>query len=175
MAQRIRRPEPDEYAHFYRSYVAAVGDDALGALERQMEQLQLLLTISPAQAAHRYAAGKWSVREIVGHVADAERVFSYRLLRIARGDATPLPGFDENHYVAHGNADRRTLTDLVEELGAIRRSTLALVRSLDEGVWTNRGTMSGSPVTVRALVFVIAGHFAHHMNVLRERYGIPLP
>jgi hypothetical protein len=174
MALTIAFPEADEYADFHRGYIALLeGErDALPVLERQRAVIDGLGRLSSDQAGHRYADGKWSVREIIGHLSDAERVFSYRLLCLARGDQTPLPGFDEVAYGAETNADRRTLGDLVEELSLVRRSTLALVRSLDESFLTRRGIVRNWNFSVRALAFVIGGHFEHHVNVLRERYGI---
>jgi len=176
MAYRIGFPEANEYADFHRGYIAAVtGEpDALPVLERQQNLIEALGRLSPEQAGHRYAIGKWSVREIIGHLSDAERILSYRLLCIARGDQTPLPGFDEEAYGAETNAGRRPLSDLVEELGVVRMSTLALIRSLDESFVTRRGTVKNWTLSVRALAFVIAGHFEHHVNVLGDRYGIRL-
>lgn len=176
MALTITVPGTDEYADFHRGYMAAMtGEpDALPVLERQRTVIAALGRLSPWQAGHRYADGKWSVREIIGHLSDAERVFAYRLLCIARGDQTPLPGFDEEAYGAQTNADRRTLAELVEELTAVRLSTLALVRSLDDAFLTRRGTVNNWTLSVRALAFVIAGHFEHHVRVLRDRYAIVL-
>ncbi|HUE85493.1 MAG TPA: DinB family protein [Vicinamibacterales bacterium] len=176
MALVIGFPDATEYAEFQRGYIAAViGEpDALPVLERQRRVIDALGRLTPEQAAHRYADGKWSVREIVGHLSDTERILAYRLLCIARGDKTPLPGFDEEAYGAETNADRRTLGDLVEELAIVRLSTLALVRSLDDSFLTRRGTVRDWTLSVRALAFVIAGHFEHHVNVLRDRYGIVL-
>jgi hypothetical protein len=176
MAFTIAFPDTDEYADFHRGYIAAVtGEpDALPVLERQRAVIDTLGQLSLDQAGHRYAEGKWSVREIIGHLTDAERILSYRLLCIARGDQTPLPGFDEEAYGAQSNADRRTLGDLVEELAVVRSSTLALVRSLDESFLTRRGTVRDWTLSVRALAFVIAGHFEHHVRILRDRYGVGL-
>jgi uncharacterized damage-inducible protein DinB len=176
MALTIAFPETDEYADFHRGYLAAVSGepDAIRLLERQRAVIDALGRLSLEQAGHRYAEGKWSVREIIGHLSDAERVFSYRVLCLARGDQTPLPGFDEVAYGAETNADRRTLGDLVEELAVVRQSTLALLRSLDESFLTRRGTVRNWTMSVRALTWVIAGHFEHHVHVLRERYGIGL-
>lgn len=121
----------------------------------------------------RYAAGKWSVREAVGHMADAERVFTYRALRFARADATPLPGFDENAYVAAAGFDRRTLADLAEEFADVRRATVSFFCALDPEALAMPGTANGARVTVGALAWIIAGHERHHARILRERY-LPL-
>ena len=174
MDLRIGTPEPDEYADFHRGYIAAVDGegDGLALLERQMWTIENMHQLTPAQASRRYAEGKWSVREMIGHLSDAERVLSYRLLRIARGDRTPLPGFDENAFVVAAQADGRELGGLVQELVAVRAATLALVRSLDDAALGQRGVVNDWSLTARGLVFIIAGHFAHHMNVLRDRYGV---
>ena len=174
MPRTITSPRSDEYAEFHKGYIAAVADEADGitVLERQQPSIAALAALSPQQASHRYAEGKWSVKEVVGHLSDAERVVSYRLLRIARGDKTPLPGFDEAAIAAASNADRRELADLVDELSAVRKSTIALVRSLEDSALGQRGTVNNWSLTARGIVFIIAGHFAHHVNVLRERYRI---
>ncbi len=174
MAPHIAPPATDEYADFHKGYVAAVANepDGVTVLERQQSAIDRLASLSAQQASHRYNEGKWSVKEVIGHLSDAERVVSYRLMRIARGDKTPLPGFDEEAIAAASNADRRDLADLVGELSAVRKSTIALVRSLDEGALGQRGTVNNWSLTARGIVFIIAGHFAHHVNVLRERYSI---
>jgi hypothetical protein len=176
MATSIAVPGADEYAEFHKGYMAAVAGetDGLAVLERQQPLIDRLGRLPPEQAAFRYADGKWSVKEVTGHLADSERVLAYRLLRIARGDQTPLPGFDENAFVAGSNADRRAVADLAVELAAFRVTTLALVRSLFDEALVRRGTVNDWPLSARALAFIIAGHFAHHMNVLRERYRLSL-
>ncbi len=169
---RITRPEADEYAPYYGTYVREVtGDCALAALERQRTSTPALLADVPeSRAGYRYAPGKWSLREVIGHVADGERIFGIRLLRFARNDQTPLPSFDENLYVPEGRFERRSLADVVGELTAVRDATIALVRSLDEETMVRRGTASGKVISVRALAWVMAGHEGHHMKVIRERY-----
>jgi DinB superfamily len=172
----ISFPAADEYAEFHKGYIAAVANesDAVAVLERQQRDIDALRRLTPEQAGHRYAAGKWSVRAVIGHVADSERVLSYRLLRIARNDAAALPGFDENAMAAHSNADERPLADLVDELALVRASTLALARSLDQTAVMRRGTVNNWSLSARAVAFIIAGHFQHHLNVLRDRYGFSL-
>jgi uncharacterized damage-inducible protein DinB len=169
---QITRPADDEYAPYYGTYVkAVVGEDALAALVSQRETTaRFLATIPESRGGHRYAPGKWSVREVIGHVADAERIFAYRMLRIARGDETPLASFDENTYVPEGRFERRSLTDVAAELVAVRDATLALARSLDDTALTRAGTASGKRISARALAWIIAGHEAHHVRVLGERY-----
>jgi uncharacterized damage-inducible protein DinB len=167
-------PAADEYAAWYAGYVAAVGDaDPVAILSDQRSVVERELAgLDETRALHRYAPGKWSVKEVLGHVTDAERIFAYRLLRIARGDATPLPGFEENAYVAAAGFDARPMADVAAEWRAVREATLALLGTLDAAALERRGTASGYPVSARALVWIIAGHPAHHLSVLRERYGV---
>ncbi|MGH7568289.1 MAG: DinB family protein [Gemmatimonadales bacterium] len=170
----IGRPSPDEFAPFYAGYVERVteGDPLAAMVAARGETSALLDGLSDRGASHRYAPGKWSVKEIVGHLGDVERVMAYRALRIARGDETPLAGFDENVYVPAGRFDARPLGDLVRELGAVREASLALFRSFDADAWRRRGTANGKTVSVRALAYIIPGHERHHGQILRERYGI---
>ena len=174
MTVRQTRPNTDEYAPYYQKYVDRVpAGDLLTLLARQGEETAALLgKVKEQDAGHRYAPDKWSIREVVGHVTDAERVFAYRALRFARGDEGALLSFDEKAFVAGGGFDRRTLADLVAELRAVRQATLALLRSLDETAWARGGTASDKHVTVRALGHIIAGHEAHHVAILKERYGV---
>lgn len=176
MLFKVTRPHSDEYPDAYKGYIAAVDHevDGLAALERQQAAIAAMAKLQPEQASFRYADGKWTVKELVGHMADTERIFSYRLLRIARGDRTPLPPFDENQYAETSNADRREMGDLASEMASVRASTIALVRSLEEPVLDNRGLVRAGEITARAQVFVTAGHFAHHVKILRERYGVEL-
>ena len=169
----VGHPEAGEFAPFYAGYVQLVTEEPVAALEAQARATQALLAgLSDAQAGHRYAEGKWTVRDVTGHMADAERVMSYRAMRIARGDATPLPGFDENAYVTVAGADRRPIAELASDLAAVRKATLALFRGLDAEAWRRRGAANGNPVSVRALAHIIAGHERHHVEILRTRYGI---
>jgi uncharacterized damage-inducible protein DinB len=170
---RIPKPQPEEHHEYYARYIKLVGDDALGAMRAQSASTPRLLSgLSEAQAMHRYAAGKWSVKEVVGHITDGERVFSYRALRIARADTTPLPGFDEEAWVPAAHFDRRPLPDLVADYQTVRAATVALFASLDEDALTRIGTANDQPVSVRALAHMIAGHELHHIGILRERYGL---
>jgi uncharacterized damage-inducible protein DinB len=168
----IQRPAPDEYSPYHSGYVTAVPDgDVLALLERQgKETIALLRSLDEAKSAHRYADGKWSIRGVVGHVIDAERVFSYRALTFARGDENALPGFEENAWAAASNADHRALAQLVEEFAAVRAATVALFRGFGEAEYARHGTASGQRVTPRGLLYVIAGHERHHVRILRERY-----
>jgi len=172
MTAMIPRPDATEYAPSYDAYISKVPDgDLLETLEAQRRQTrQLLAGLTEAKALHRYAPGKWSVKEVVGHLADSERVFCYRALRFARGDQTPLAGFDEKAYTPAGGFDTRTVADLAAELDAVRRATIALLGSLDAEALARRGTANGREVSVRALAYIIAGHERHHLAILRERY-----
>jgi uncharacterized damage-inducible protein DinB len=171
---KIAKPQPGEFAPYYGKYIDLVPDgDAVGALAAQIAATSgTLRAVSGADSLKRYAAGKWSIREVLGHLTDAERVFAYRALRFARGDATPLPGFDENAWVPSGNFAQRSLADLTSELEAVRGATIALVRGLDESVLTRRGVANGAEISVRALLYIIAGHERHHVKLLKERYSL---
>ena len=168
------RPDPSEYAAFYARYLALVPDgDLPDLLDAQAAEIAAWAAgVSEAQAAHRYAEDKWSAREVLGHMADTERVFAYRILRIARGDATPLPGFDENAYVAHAGVEARSVASVADEFATVRGATAALLRGLPEGAWTRTGTASGHRVSVRALACIVHGHAAHHRAILAARYGL---
>lgn len=167
-------PAEGEYAPFYAGYIAlAAKGDLLTRLDAQIQEVSgLLRCLSEEEALARYAPGKWSVKEVAGHLADTERIMAYRALRIARGDATPLAGFDENTFVANANFDARPLSSLVEEWETVRRSTLLLLRGLDGEAAARVGNANGVPITVRALGFIIAGHVAHHLDILRTRYSL---
>jgi hypothetical protein len=165
----------DEYDPHYAGYVArakaAVGADAVAHLAVQRERTAALLAgIPEARAGFRYAPGKWSLREVIGHVADTERIMAYRALRIGRGDPAPLAGFEQDAYVATAGSDARTLADLAEELAAVRGATIALFAHLDDAALARRGIASDKPVSVRALAAIIAGHELHHLAILEERY-----
>ena len=169
----IALPAADEHNPYYGKYIALVGPDSLAALESQARSTAAFLAAVPEEKGnYRYAEGKWSVKEVIGHLADGERIFAYRALRIARADTTDLPGFEENDYVPAGRFDRRTLADMAAELASVRAATLTLVRSLDAEALVRMGSANGSPVSVRALVAIIAGHELHHLGLLRERYGL---
>jgi DinB superfamily len=170
----LSRPAPEESAPFYHGYISQVPGEAIGKyLVEQLQDLERLLApLDDAAARARYAEGKWSVKEVLGHLGDTERIFAYRLLRIARGDTTPLPGFDENAYVPAGDFDARPLASLVGELRALRLSTIALVDGLPPAGWACIGQASGAAISTRALAYVIVGHLAHHARVLRERYRL---
>jgi hypothetical protein len=167
------RPEPADFVPAFADYVAEIAhdEDVLDVLARQLEETPARLGSAPgALGDHRYAPGKWSVKDVVGHLADTERVFALRALWIARGEASAQPGYDDQRWVAHTGAERRTLRDMVEEWSDVRRATLALLRSLEPEAWQRRGVAGDGPITVRALAYVIAGHTRHHWRVLEARY-----
>jgi len=173
----IPRPAPDEFFEYYGKYIGKVpGEDALSALSSQIpETLGLLRPATEEQALHRYAPGKWSIKEVVGHLADSERVFAYRALRFGRGDTTPLPGFDENLYVPAGHFDVRAFRDVIDEFATVRAASIALFRGFDAEALVRRGSANGKSVSVRALAWILAGHELHHRGLLIERYGLVAP
>jgi uncharacterized damage-inducible protein DinB len=170
----IPRPGAAEYSPYYGRYIDRVPEgDLLRTLEGQARETQSLLAgLSDAKALHRYAPDKWSIKEVIGHVADTERVFTYRALCFARADETPLPGFDEQAWAPAGRFDARSLKDLAAELGAVRRATIALLSGLDAEALARRGTADNKAITVRALAWIIAGHERHHVALLHERYEV---
>lgn len=171
-ALNIERPDGTEYAPYYERYVSLVSDgDILASLSRQMdESLALLESIPESRGDFRYAPDKWSIKELVGHLIDTERIFAYRALRFARNDRTPLQGFDQDDYVRGASFDDCGLNDLADELANVRRANLSLFKNLGEEAWKRRGAANDSEVSVRALAYIIAGHELHHMEILRSRY-----
>ena len=168
----IRRPASGECAPYAAVYISRVPDgDVLEMLARPIEETcDVLAGIGDELASFRYAAGKWNIKEIIGHLCDTERVFSYRALRFARNDETPLPGFEQDDYVAGGGFDSRTIADVLSEFRAVRSASIALFESFDGSALARKGTASGFELTVRSVPFIIAGHQLHHMDVIKERY-----
>ena len=166
------RPEPSEYAPYYEKYVRLVeGEDMLRVLSDQIGQsLATLRGVSPEDSLARYAPGKWSLRGVVGHLIDSERVFAYRALRFARNDRTRLPGFEGDDYVAAARFDRRPWNELLDEFEAVRRATILMFGGLDGEAWLRRGVASDNEVSVRALAYNIAGHELHHLQIVRTKY-----
>ena len=166
------RPAETDYAPPYAEYVANVTeDDILAATERQSSETQkLIASIDESRAAFRYAESKWSVKEVIGHLVDAERIMAYRALAFARGETQPLPGFDEGEYVRYAHFDDWRIGDLGEEYALVRRTNIVFFRNLPAEAWERRGVASDFPVTVRALAYIIVGHERHHLNVLKERF-----
>lgn len=170
----IPRPVADESAHFYQGYIAEVkGENIADQLREQAGEVERIFQpLDDTQAQARYAPDKWSVKEVLGHLIDAERIFGYRLLRIARGDVTPLAGFDEKAYVPAGRFDERPLPTLVAEFRAVRESTRLLIEAVPSAAWPQRGEASGDSITARALAYIIVGHVTHHLGILRDRYRL---
>lgn len=171
------RPAATEHAPYYVGYVGLVPeDDILAVLAAQPAAVHALLAHVPAdRESFRYEAGKWSIREVIGHVVDAERVFGYRAFCIARGEATSLPGFDEQAYLATSNYDARPLAGLADDFAATRAANLAVLSHLSPDDWRRAGVANGTPVTVLALAYILAGHCRHHLGVLAKRYGVGTP
>ena len=165
---------PEEAAPFYGPFLAAFPDGRAGMhLQAQANELEALCAgLSESGAMFRYAEGKWTVKEVIGHLLDTERVFAYRLLRISRGDVIVLPGFDERSYVPEGQFNLRSLNELTSEFKLQRASTLALANGIPSAAWPRIGTANGFRTSARALVYIILGHTAHHLDVLRERYRL---
>jgi hypothetical protein len=170
----IARPGATEYAPYYGAYISQVPDgNLLSQLEQQgRETAALLRGIDEKKSQHRYAPGKWTIREVVGHLVDAERVFTYRAVTFARGDPTKLPSFDENVWAKTSNAARRSMADLIAEFEAVRAATIALFRGFSDEEFARSGTASNNPVSVRALAYIVAGHERHHVKVLHDRYDV---
>jgi len=172
MSAATARPDATEYAPYYETYVGVVPTgNIITQLEKQLEEtLSLIRGLSEAQTAHRYAPDKWSIKEVIGHIIDSERIFAYRALRFARNDSQALPGFDQDDFMKYSDFDSRQMSDLAEELELLRRANILMFKSFDEEAWNRRGTASNAAVSVRALAYIIAGHELHHINVVKSRY-----
>ena len=170
----MERPQPTEYAPAFQNYMSHVTEtDILPAMRSQIDAIESLLDgVTPEHEMFRYGEDKWSIREVVGHLIDGERVFGYRALCIARGETQNLPGFDENAYMPNSRYHEVNLEDLLSEFRLVRLSNIAMLRNLDESAWTRIGIANDTPVSVRALAFIMVGHVRHHMGVLRDRYQI---
>jgi len=168
----IGRPQEDEAAPYYFTYIQQIaGDDVLGVLERQLEDsLKFLRAISEDKSLYRYAPGKWSIRQVLNHVTDTERTTAFRALWFARGFESPLPSYDQNTAASGARADKVSWAAHIEEFQHVRRSTIALFRNMPSDAWLCTGIASDNRFTVRALAYIIAGHFVHHVSLLRERY-----
>jgi uncharacterized damage-inducible protein DinB len=168
----LQYPQAGEFNPYYEKYTSRVAEgDFIEILARQADDtLSVLRALTEDLAEHAYAEGKWTIKEVIGHLCDAERIFAYRLMRIGRGDATPLASFDENAYVPAGQFKQRTLASLLEEFAAVRAATIALAAGLPADGWLRAGVASEFPVSARALAFIIAGHELHHREILLTRY-----
>lgn len=170
----VGRPEPAEYAPYYDRYISLIqGNDIIGTLESQRRQMMLLVcSRNEADGDFRYAPEKWSAKEVLGHVSDCERIFAYRALRIARGDRTPIEGFEQDDYIKYGPFGKLPLAEIIDDYLAARRATLTLLRNLPEEAWTRRGIANQNEVSVRAIAYTLAGHELHHRRILEEKYFV---
>jgi len=168
----IMRPNKGDYNEYYQQYIDQVkGDDIFRILiEQNMESQNILNSFPESKGNYKYAEGKWTVKEVIGHLMDVERIFAYRALCIGRGETKPLPGMDQDSYVANGNFNKRQIFDLVYEYRLLRESNILLFGSFDKSILQNRGNASGYEVTVLALMFMTAGHEKHHLKVLTDKY-----
>lgn len=168
----IQRPQRNEYADYYHTYISKVPEgDILEILQAQCnETTKKLAMIDEAKAEYRYAPGKWSIKEVAGHLIDTERLFSFRAMSFARNDPGPFPGMEQEDYIRYGNFNARTLADMTEEFRLQRQSNILLFRSFEDTVSLRRGMASGFEFSVRALVYIVAGHELHHFGILKERY-----
>jgi hypothetical protein len=168
----LQRPAPGEYLPYYEKYIARVPDgDLIELLARHADEtIAVLRNQPPDMADFKYAEGKWTVKEVIGHVCDAERIFGYRILRFGRADETPLSGFDENTYVPAGEFGDRTLESLLEEFAAVRQATIALIAGLPDAAWARVGVANDNLISVRALAYIVVGHELHHREILLTRY-----
>lgn len=168
----IKRPANDEFSSYYLPYVNSVPEgDIVSILGQQLEDTKLLLeSVSEEQGQFRYGEGKWSIKEVIGHMTDTEQIMAYRLLCIARGETVSLPGFDEKQYVAHATFNDQSMEELINHFSIIRKSTLALMASFDDASWLRKGLANNTEVTVRGVAYIIAGHAMHHCQIIKARY-----
>ena len=167
----MNRPLPEEYPVYYKGYIDTVSDNVIAELDHQINSFPAFLRgLTEDQACSAYAEGKWTIKELTGHVIDTERIMSYRALRIARNDSTPLAGFDENNYVANAHFADRSLDSMAGEFALLRRANMHLIKSLNETELSRTGISNENPISVRALIFIIAGHVNHHRRIIGERY-----
>jgi hypothetical protein len=168
----MSRPQPAEFDPYYQKYISLVPEEEIiPALTGQIDDLSRLFeNVSEEIGTFAYAEGKWSVKEVLSHLIDGERMFAYRALRVARGDKTPIEGFEQDEYIATSNANNRSFAELLDEFGALRKANLLLVNNISDESSRLMGTASDNPVSARALVYIMAGHVRHHLNILNERY-----
>jgi hypothetical protein len=174
MSASAVRPVQNEYDSYYHRYISLVPEeDVLIALDQQLsETLILLRSLTEQHGTFRYESNKWSVKEVLGHLIDTERIMSYRALRIARNDRTPIPGFEQDDYVRNGDFDKRSVSNLGREFEQVRRATISLFRNLEPEAWERKGIANNVEISVRALAYIIAGHELHHKAILKDRYGL---
>ena len=169
---RTGRPEANEFASYYEKYISQVlEDDAIVALEAELNAaLTFFREIDEQHSKIAYAEGKWTIREVLGHIVDTERVMSYRAMRFARNDQTPLQGFEQDDYIKGATFNSTSLGDLLREFEHLRRANILMFRNLPKEAWSRRGIANGKEVSVRALAFIVAGHEKHHRKIVKERY-----
>src|SRR5438552_7620263 len=168
----MNRPETSEYDPYYERYISLVADsDIIGVLGAQPTRLQDIFTAMPEdKGGFRYADGKWSIKELLGHVIDGERMFAYRTFRISRGDETPIEGFEQDGYIENAHSNDRSFADLLDEFSLLRRANMIFFKNLADDAWLRVGTANNVKVSVRALVYIMAGHIEHHLEILKDRY-----
>ncbi|MFL5765499.1 MAG: DinB family protein [Bacteroidia bacterium] len=168
----MKRPEPTEYFEFYAGYISKVdGRNIIREMQEQLLELQELVSLIPEEKEnYAYAEGKWTVKEVIGHIIDTERIMAYRALRISRKDKTKITGFDENFYVSNSNFRSRSLYDLAHEFSLVREGNVAMIKGFSEEMLNQIGVANDKDISVRALIFIMIGHVAHHLDVIRERY-----
>lgn len=167
----IQKPQLQDYPSFYTPYIDLINDDVMKELENQSTTFYAFIKNIPTEKAdYRYAEGKWSVKEVIGHVLEVERIMTYRALAISRGDQQSLPGMDEDNYIAHSNYANQDLADMAEEFLHLRNANIYLFKSFSPEMLDRKGIANGNPITVAALVYIVAGHLSHHVMVLRNRY-----
>jgi hypothetical protein len=168
----MNRPETSEYDPYYERYISLVADsDIIGVLGAQPTRLQDIFTAMPEENGEfRYAEGKWSIKELLGHVIDGERMFAYRTFRISRGDETPIEGFEQDGYIENAHSNDRSFADLLDEFSLLRRANMIFFKNLTDDAWLRVGTANKVQISVRALVYIMAGHIEHHLEILKDRY-----
>ena len=168
----MNRPEIGEFDPYYNTYISLIdGDNALQVLESQSDRLRSVLgNIDEDRGTYAYGEGKWTIKELLSHIIDGERIFAYRVLRISRGDQTPIEGFEQDGYIENSNANNRTFSDLLEEFHLSRHANMLMLKSMTAEAGSRLGTASEKAVSVRALVYIMAGHVEHHIGILRDRY-----
>ena len=167
----MKQPQVNEYAIFYKKYIDTVSDNVIAELQDQASSFTIFLKgISSDKASYSYADGKWTVKELVGHVIDTERIMAYRMLTIARNDKTALPGFEENHYVKNAHFSERTLESLADEFSVLRNANMYLIKSFNEEEINRKGLANNLPISVLSLIYILAGHLNHHRAIIQERY-----
>jgi hypothetical protein len=170
----MKRPEKTEYAAYYETYVSLVEEtDIISAMKNQSDELsEIFSQISDEKGFYRYAEGKWSIKELLGHLIDGERVFAYRALRFARADKTELAGFDQDPYIENANFDAVNMQDLLEEMLSLRKANTLFFNNLNDEAWSRTGVASENEISVRALAYIMVGHIRHHVKILKERYSV---